>query len=95
MINTEIWGAERRRLCGFLQDEAKRKGITHEQIAAHTGLQRSSVSRALAGRFPLSVDLLIAMGSAIGIFLFLESKDSLSDNAQFMRDRHKRPDDDN
>lgn len=95
MINKEIWERERRRLCSFLQDEAKRKGITHDQIAQHTGLHRSSVTRALAGRFPLSVDLLIAMGSAIGIFLFLESKDSPSENAEFMRNRHKRLDDEN
>jgi cyanate lyase len=95
MKHDEIWTAERQRLCMFLLAEAARKNITHDMIAEHVGMHRSSVTRALQGKYPLSVDMLIAIGSAIDIYLFLESKDAVGDNAEFMRNRQKRPDDTN
>lgn len=80
MKNKEKWEAERKRCCKFLLEEAKNKGITHDMIADHLELHRSSISRALEGKFPLSFDMLLAMGNEVGIRLELHADSDRTGN---------------
>ena len=85
----------RKILLRFLSDQAKEKGITHEQIAAKTGFDRSNVGRMLAGKFSPSLDNFIRLAEAVNVYFFLEDKDSDSDLVEIMKNRHKRPSDEN
>ena len=94
-FNPEKYSEARKILLRFVADQAKEKGITQEDIAERTGFSRSNVSRMLAGRFAPTLDNFIRLAEAVEVYFFLESKDAKSENAEFMRDRHKRPDDEN
>lgn len=85
----------RKILLRFIADEAKEKGISHDHIADKTGFTRSNVSRMLSGKYSPSIDNFLRLAESVGVYFFLESKDSPSDYAEFMRNRHKRDADEN
>lgn len=58
--------SERIAICKKLSEIAGEKGITHQMIADNVGIKRESVSRIFSGRFSVGIDLLIAIGKAVG-----------------------------
>lgn len=58
-------------LIALLKSIASEKGITHEAIAQQSGLVKSNVTRALGGRYNISLDTFIRLCSAIGVRLEL------------------------
>lgn len=65
MINEEKYKMARHKLCRYLFDQAKKKGITQEQIAERTGFTRNNVSRMLSGRYSPSLDNFLRLAEAI------------------------------
>lgn len=94
-MNEEKYQEARKILLRFLSDQAKAKGITHEQIAEKTGFDRSNVGRMLAGKFSPTLDNFMKLAEAVGVYFFLSDKESEEDLVKLMRDRHKRPGDHN
>lgn len=85
----------RRILLRFVSEQAKAKGITHEQIASKTGFDRSNVGRMLAGRFSPTLDNFLRLAEAVEVYFFLSDKESEEDLVKLMRDRHLRESDHN
>ncbi|WP_030672205.1 helix-turn-helix domain-containing protein [Streptomyces sp. NRRL B-1347] len=53
-----------------LKAKAKEAGhLTHEQIAAHAGIDRSAVSRFFAGRSTPSLPTVVSLARAYGLML--------------------------
>lgn len=60
-------------LIDFLRNEAKQKGITHDQIAEKTGFQPSNVSRMLTNKYSPSLPNFLKLAEATGVRLELHS----------------------
>lgn len=79
----------RRMLCLFLKTEAQKKGITNKMISDHTGFHQPNVNRVLNGNYAVSIDIFLKIADAIGVNIFLESKNSPSDiNQTFEKAMH-------
>lgn len=85
----------RNMLLKFVSDTAKEKGITQQEIANRTGWKRTNVNRILTGKYSPSLDNFLRLAESVGVYFFVESKDSDSDHARMMRTRHDRPGDKN
>jgi transcriptional regulator with XRE-family HTH domain len=85
----------RKLLLSHLWNVAQENGMTQLEISERTGFSPNSISRMLSGKFPPTLDSLLKLCEAIGVYIFLESKSSKSKNATMMRNRHKRKGDEN
>lgn len=85
----------RKILLSFIADQAKEKGITHEQIAEITGFDRSNVGRMLSGKYAPTLDNFLRLAEAVNVYFFLAYKDSDDDLVEIMKNRHKRQSDEN
>jgi len=85
----------RKLLLSHLWNVAQEQGMTQLDISELTGFSPNSVSRMLSGKFPPTLDSLLKLCDAIGVYIFLESKSSDSENATVMRNRHRRSGDEN
>ncbi|PXX96918.1 hypothetical protein DF185_19960 [Marinifilum breve] len=76
---------------------AEEKGITQQQIADETGLQRSNVSRMFSLKYCPSMSNFLAIAKAIKVNFFFEDKESKTElNEIFekaMTELGRRPDD--
>lgn len=50
-----------------LRQAAKSKGITHQEIAAKTGLIQTNVARTLSGKYIPRLDLFLKLAEATGV----------------------------
>lgn len=94
-MNDEKYREARKILIKYVFDTAKAKGITHEMIAEKTGWHRSNVTRMAAGHYSPSLDNFLKFAECAGVYFFLEDKDGDGEMTKIMRDRHKRPADEN
>ena len=69
--NEQHW----RLLVLLLKLTAKDKGITHQEIADKTGLQKSNVTRVFSLKYCPSLAIFLAIANAIGINFFFEDKE--------------------
>lgn len=53
-------------MCFTLAEIAKKKEMTHEQIAEVSGFARPNVTRMLNGRYPPALDMFLRLSEAIG-----------------------------
>lgn len=63
----------------LLREIAADKGITHQDIADTTGLQRPNVTRFFSMTMCPTMDTFLAIAKAIGVNFFFESKNSKTD----------------
>lgn len=80
-------------LCNYLASLAKEKGLSTYKLAEMTGFKQPNVHRMLAGKYSPSLDNFIKLCDAIGVYIFILEKESQDDLAQIMRDRWRRPGD--
>lgn len=92
-MNEEKITEARKMLCQYLSLVAKEKGLSTYKIAEITGFKQQNVSRMFAGRYAPSLDNFIKLCDAIGVYIFILEKESQDDLAQIMRDRWRRPGD--
>jgi len=78
-------------LCHYLASVAKDKGISTYRLAEMTGFKQPNVHRMLAGRYSPSLDNLIKLANALGVYLFIIDKDADSDLVTIMKERWSRP----
>lgn len=79
-----------------LKEIATDQGISQQEIAEKTGLLQSNVSRIFALKYCPRLDLLLAIADAVGVTIFIESKNSKTDLNQLfeqaMTQLGRRPD---
>jgi DNA-binding phage protein len=63
----------------ILRDIAKSKSITHKDIAEHTGLHRSNVSRFFSLKYCPTLSTFFLISNALGVNIFLELPDNTID----------------
>lgn len=63
----------------MLREVALNKGITHQDIADNTGLQRSNVSRIFSLRYCPGLDIALKLAGALGLNMFFEDMDGTTD----------------
>lgn len=66
----------------LLKEVAIDKGITQQQIADRTGLQKSNVSRVFTLKYKPNLELFLNLAQAVGVYFFFEDKDGNSDLAK-------------
>ena len=67
-LYADLWEADlARRVAEFARDRREALGLTQEQVAEHTGLPQSSVSRVETGRHLPSVSTLARLAVALGL----------------------------
>lgn len=65
---------------------AEEKGITQQEIADKTGLQRPNVARIFSCRYKPNLDVFIRIAKAVGVNFFFEDVDGTSElNEAFER----------
>lgn len=79
MQNPQVPRHGRRLLVETLKAIARKKSITNKEIATYTGFHESHVSRFFANKFPPTLDNFIAIASALGVNLFIQSRDDGTD----------------
>ena len=82
MQNPEVPQHGRRLLVETLKAVAREKGITNREIAEYAGFVESHISRFFANKFPPTLDNFITIASALGVNLFIQSKDADTDLAK-------------
>ena len=63
----------------FLKKIAAENGISQQQIAEHTGLVQSNVSRIFSLKYCPRFDLFLRIADAVGVTIFFESRNSHTD----------------
>jgi transcriptional regulator with XRE-family HTH domain len=63
----------------LLQEIATQKGLTHQQIADNSGLQRSHVSRFFNLKFSPNIETFLKVANAIEVNFFFEDRESKTD----------------
>lgn len=63
----------------LLKEIAEAKGITHEQIAEASGLQRSNVTRTFSLNYCPNLNTFIAIAKALKVNFFFEDQEDKSD----------------
>ena len=69
----------------LLYNIAQAKGITQAEIAEKTGLDRANVSRIFSGRYSPSLNNVLKIADAIGVFLTFEDRDGKTDLAEALK----------
>lgn len=63
----------------LLQEIATQKGLTHQQIADGSGLQRSHVTRFFGLKYSPNIDTFLKVAKAIEVNFFFEDRESKTD----------------
>lgn len=63
---------------------AEKKGVSHQQIADATGLQKSNVTRIFGRKYCPTLKNFLAIATAVGVNFFFEDKDEQVDFNQLM-----------
>ena len=63
----------------LLEDIAKQKKITHQQIADSTGLMRSNVTRLFSLKYTPTLKTFLIVAKALNVNFFFEDKESKTD----------------
>ena len=79
----------------YLFEVAKLNSITQKDIEAATGIDQANLSKMLNGQHCPSLDTFIKICDVVGVFLFIEDKQSNKPLAQLMRERWENPDQEN
>lgn len=66
-------------LVTFLEQIARQKGITQDQIAAITGMKQSSISRLFSLNYVPKLHTFLSIAQAVGVNFFFEDKEGISD----------------
>ncbi|HRY32096.1 MAG TPA: helix-turn-helix transcriptional regulator [Bacteroidales bacterium] len=80
----------RKLLCRYLADTAKSKGLSTYKLAAITGLHPANISRVFSGRYAPTLDTIIRLGEAIGVYFFIIDKNANDDLVTTMKERWAR-----
>ena len=94
-MNQKKITAARKMLINYLRQCADEKGISINDIADRTGLHQSAVSRFFSASPSPTLDSLILIGDAVGVYFFIADKTADSDAADMMRNRMRRAGDRN
>lgn len=66
IINDTTFYEERQRIGQRIADLRKEKGLTQQDIADRTGIQRNHISRIEAGKYSVGFDTLQSIAEALG-----------------------------
>ena len=91
MQNPEVPKETRALLVETLKQVAVRKRISNRQIADYAGFSESHISRFFTNKFPPTLDNFISIASAVGVKLFISSKDDDTDLNKAFEVEGKRP----
>lgn len=64
----------RKMLIEYLRQYARDQGISIQQIADRTGLQRSNISRVLAGRYSPTLDTFLKIAGALDLHIDISTR---------------------
>lgn len=80
-------------LCHYLASLAKEKGLSTYDIARITGFKQPNVHRMLTAKYAPTLDNFIRLADALDAYIFIIDKNADDDLTQLMRDRWRRPGD--
>ena len=66
-------------LVTFLEQIARQKGITQDQIAAITGMKQSSISRLFSLNYVPKLHTFLSIAQAVGVNFYFEDKEGTND----------------
>lgn len=79
----------------YLFEVAKQNGITQKEIQAATGIDQANISKMLSGQHCPNMDTFLKICDVVGVYIFIEEKNSKEPIAEIMRRRWERPDQSN
>jgi transcriptional regulator with XRE-family HTH domain len=95
MMNEAVLVEARNLISGFLKSRREQLGITQQELADMTGMGIATIKRFESGKFWLNMKQFLAICFHLKCFYFLAEVESEDEFAKMMRERWKRPADDN
>jgi transcriptional regulator with XRE-family HTH domain len=85
----------RQLISGFLVSRRKELGITQDQLAEMSGMGIATIKRFESGKFWLNLKQYLILCHHLQCYPFLGTYDGKDEFSSLMRERHKRPNDQN
>lgn len=89
-VDKVIIGA-RKMLIEYLHQQCIDRGISTEQLAEMTGMYQSNISRIFSAKYSPTLDTILVLCKALNCYVFIIDKDADDDTVKLMRERWRRP----
>lgn len=94
-MNENVLLEARGLISGFLKNRREELGMSQAALAELSGMGVATIKRFESGKFWLNLKQLLILCHHLDCFFFIEEKEADTDSAKAMRERWKRPKDEN